>query len=476
MDEDLARTLAQFVGKGYVIAPAGYGKTHLIASAVKAASKRQLVLTHTYAGVHAIKKKMQSLAVPSSNYQIDTIASWALRLCLYFPKTSKWTKEYPEAKDWGRLYEACAGLLERPFVERLVRCSYAGIYVDEYQDCSTQQHLLISALANLLPCRLLGDPMQAIFDFDDQPINWEQQIYPHYKLLGELTKPWRWHIAGATELGDWLDDVGKRLRAGQQISLAAPLPKGIKRVSVDLTDFTNMKRLNFFYPFLDHDEAVIAIHAGDQKSKNKTHKLAQSLGGKFSSIEEVEGKDLFNFIKKLEAAKEAGQRLCLVIEFCKKCCNGVGEILSAATKRGELAKATRATKYPDVLHAANQYLACDSTPNLVRLINAIQGNPQTSIYRRDLLYRLLSVLRVHQANEGLSLSESAHRYQRDFRHSGRPIRHNKLIGTTLLVKGLEYPHAIVLEADAMSPKDLYVALTRGAKTVTIVSLKTVLPG
>lgn len=88
MDNDLPRKLAEFDGKGYVIAPAGYGKTHLIAMAVKASSTRQLILTHTYAGVNAIKKKMQTLAVPESRFQIETIASWALRICLYFPKSS----------------------------------------------------------------------------------------------------------------------------------------------------------------------------------------------------------------------------------------------------------------------------------------------------------------------------------------------------------------------------------------------------
>lgn len=43
------------------------------------------------------------------------------------------------------------------------------------------------------------------------------------------------------------------------------------------------------------------------------------------------------------------------------------------------------------------------------------------------------------------------------------------IGTILLVKGLEFDHAIVLEADSLSKKELYVALTRGAKSLTIVS-------
>ncbi|NKI70264.1 AAA family ATPase [Collimonas pratensis] len=475
MDDDLPAKLAAFAGKGYVIAPAGYGKTHLIAMAVKASSQRQLILTHTYAGVNAIKKKMQTLAVPASRYQIDTIASWTLRLCLYFPNTSKWNKEYPSGKEWAKLYEAGTALLAKPFVERFVRSSYSGVYVDEYQDCSSQQHTLVEAIGKHLSCRLLGDPMQAIFDFADKPVDWERDVYPHYQLLGELKKPWRWHSAGAPELGGWLDEASKRLRAGEKISITTPLPKGVNRVAVDLADFTNPKRLNCFFSFLDTDDAVIAIHSGDQKSKNKTHKLAQALGGRFSSIEEVEGKDIFSFIKKLEAAKTVSERLCLIIEFAKKCCNAVDGILSAATKRGEPARATKATKYPDILELANRYLVDPSSPNLAHLLTAIQSNPDTSTYRRDLLNRFMKVLRVHEENSALSLQESAQRYQRDFRHSGRPIRHNKLIGTTLLVKGLEYDHAIILEAESMSPKELYVALTRGAKTITIVSLRDAIP-
>lgn len=475
MNKDLSKKLAEFGGKGYVIAPAGYGKTHLIAMAVKASSTRQLILTHTYAGVNAIKKKMQAFAVPASHFQIDTIASWALRMCLYFPKTSNWKAECPSGEEWGRLYEACTDLLNRPFVTRLVKSSYCGVYVDEYQDCSTLQHSLVEAVAKLLPCRLLGDPMQAIFDFEDQLVDWEKQVYPHYELLGALEKPWRWQLAGAPELGDWLDNARTRLCAGEKLLLAAPLPKGVQRVAVDLADFTNPKRLNFFYKFLDCEDAVIAIHSGDQRSKNKTHKLAQALGGKFSSIEEVEGKSLFSFIKKVEAAKTSKQKLCLVIDFAKRCCTAVEKTLSAATKLGEPAKATKVTKDLAVLESANRYLIDPSSPNLGSVITAIQANPKTSTYRRDLLNRFMKILRTHEENPELSLLESAQRYQRDFRHSGRPIRHNKLIGTTLLVKGLEYPHAIILEAESMSPKELYVALTRGAKTITIVTTKNSIP-
>lgn len=475
MDEDLPQVLADFAGKGYVIAPAGYGKTHLIAKAVQAGTRRQLVLTHTYAGVNAIRKKMQLLRIPPSRYQIDTIASWALRTCLYFPKTSKWKKDNPTGRDWGKLYAACTALLDRPFVQHVVKCSYGGMYVDEYQDCSNQQHELVEAVAQLLPCRLLGDPMQAIFGFDEQPVDWETAIYPNYQLLGELKTPWRWKLAGADELGQWLGQARALLFESKQLLLDEQLPAGVHRYSVDLNDFNDRKRLRVFFDLLKTDDSVIAIHSGDQKSKNKTHKLAQSLAGKFSSLEEVEGKDLHRFVKKIDSAKSPGERLRQTIVFSKGCCNAVDGVLAAATKRGEAGKVTKTTKCPEILEAANRYLATGYCMDLAALIGLISSRPEVTTYRRDLLNRMMGVLRTHEENPGLTLTEAAGRYQREFRYSGRPIRHNKLIGTTLLVKGLEYDHAIVLEAESMTAKDLYVALTRGAKSVSIVTVANTIP-
>ena len=475
MDEVLPQLLAGFKGKGYVIAPAGYGKTYLIASAVQVATRRQLVLTHTYAGVNAIRKKMQLLRIPTSQYQIDTIASWALRTCLYFPKTSQWKKENPTGNDWGKLYAACTTMLSKPFVQHIVKCSYGGVYVDEYQDCSNQQHQLVESLASLLPCRLLGDPMQAIFGFNEQPVDWEAAIYPNYQLLGELRTPWRWKRAGADELGQWLSQVRALLAENKKVPLAGQLPNGVRKYSVDLSDFNDRKRLGVFFEFLKNKDSVIAIHSGDQRSKNKTHKLAQSLAGKFSSLEEVEGKDLHRFVKKVDGAKSAGERLRLVVNFSKDCCNAVDGVLAASTKRGEAGKVIKTTKCPEILEAANRYLATESHADMAALLSLIRYRPDVTTYRRDLLNRMMSVLRTHEENPELTLTEAANRYQREFRHSGRPLRHNKLIGTTLLVKGLEYDHAIVLEAESMTPKDLYVALTRGAKSVAIVTLIDAIP-
>lgn len=475
MSEELAIKLNDCTTKGYVIAPAGYGKTHLIALAVRASSGRQLILTHTFAGVHSIKTKMTALGVPVSKYQVDTIASWSLRLCLAYPKTSEWKTENPSSKQWNKLYECFAVLLDKKFVRHLVAATYAGVYVDEYQDCSDMQHSLICALAEFLPCRILGDPMQAIFDFDEgKPVDWDASIFPVFDCLGQLETPWRWEKAGASKLGVWLKDVRARLEHGQKIDLANGRPPSVVYVNTD-PKYLATKQYSSLCGLLGQNESVIALHGGDQQSKNKTHRLARTLAGRFSSIEEVEGRELHSFVKHFTAAKtvQAGFRLALA--FSKKCFTGVERAMAAGTKKGEVAKQSKVTKYPLVLNAANDYLNEPTSGHLRSFFLVLKTNPETSAYRRDLLYRFLNVLKMHIEGEGATLAEAANLYQRELRHTGRPISHQKLIGTTLLVKGLEYDHAVILDADSLDAKDLYVAMTRGSKSLTIIGTGRYLP-
>ena len=297
MSEELALKLNDFATKGYVIAPAGYGKTHLIAMAVKAATKRQLILTHTFAGVNSFKTKMHNLGVPASKYQIDTIASWSLRLCLAYPKTSGWKSEHPTSKQWNKLYECCSALLGKQFIRRIVAATYAGFYVDEYQDCSDLQHTLVCAFAEFMPCRILGDPMQAIFDFggdEGKPVDWTVSVYPTFTCLGQLETPWRWKTTGDPNLGAWLKKARETLEKGQKIDLSSGLPACVKHAHTT-PEFLAAKQHLSLLNLLGHQESVIALHGGDQQSKNKTHLLARNMGGKFSSIEEVEGKELHSF-------------------------------------------------------------------------------------------------------------------------------------------------------------------------------------
>ena len=54
------------------------------------------------------------------------------------------------------------------------------------------------------------------------------------------------------------------------------------------------------------------------------------------------------------------------------------------------------------------------------------------------------------------------------RIAGRPVEH-RTVSRTLLVKGLEFEHAVVLNGAEHDVRNLYVAMTRGSKSLTVLS-------
>ena len=467
---DLADVLATQPGSKYVVAPAGFGKTYLIAAAVsRGAHGRQLVLTHTYAGVGALRSKMRELRVPNAAFQIDTIASWALRLARAYSATSGWAAERPTDSEWARLYAVCSALLDRDFIRRIVRASYGGLYVDEYQDCSIGQHELVLRLARDLPCRVLGDPLQAIFDFDGQRVDWERDVAAAFERAGTLEIPQRWVRAGTPEIGAWLQRVRHSIETGQSISLDETVPNGvtIKRAS-STNDLTRVQGNTCRYFRCDSQSTAIAIHEGSHQGKQKCHTLAKNVAGIFSSIEEIEGRALFSIVQKLERATTNQGRLKTVVAFAAQCMTSVNASLSAATKRGERTEVRSNTRNPAVAVAANAYLAEPSSATMLSLLLAVRALNAVEVVRADLLNRMTGVLRKHALNPSLLLREAAEKYHAEFRNRGRPVG-RKLIGTTLLIKGLEFDHAIILDAESLSKRELYVALTRGSRSLTIVS-------
>ncbi|MEO7469174.1 MAG: UvrD-helicase domain-containing protein, partial [Sphingobium limneticum] len=69
------------IDRGTVTAPAGCGKTHLISVALTrhVAPKPILVLTHTNAGVAALRSRLDKAGVEPSHYRLTTIDGWCMR-------------------------------------------------------------------------------------------------------------------------------------------------------------------------------------------------------------------------------------------------------------------------------------------------------------------------------------------------------------------------------------------------------------
>ncbi len=219
MTTDPTQTLAE-APRAFVIAAAGCGKTEEIARAVALNTRRpQLILTHTHAGVRALRDRLASLKVSSQRYNVETIAGWALKYAASYPTLAELMLTNPTGDDWAAVYEAAARVLRSSAVQEVVAATYGGVYVDEYQDCTKRQHHLVMQLAKLLPCRLLGDPLQGIFDFEEDPVKWAEDIEPHFERLPGMTTPWRW-LGKNPALGDRLAKIRQAMMQGDPIGLA----------------------------------------------------------------------------------------------------------------------------------------------------------------------------------------------------------------------------------------------------------------
>ena len=73
----------------------------------------------------------------------------------------------------------------------------------------------------------------------------------------------------------------------------------------------------------------------------------------------------------------------------------------------------------------------------------------TRIYRREMFSAMRAALRMKGLRPGSDLKDAIWEVQNRLRHIGRIIP-KRAIGSTLLVKGLEFDHAVIIHTDSMS--------------------------
>jgi hypothetical protein len=454
--------------RSYLIAAAGCGKTHLIAEAVaKHAAGLQLILTHTHAGIDALRRKLRALGASPSSFHLDTIAGWALRYAVSFPATSGLTVTKPKNAEWVGVYEAAAKLLSRARIHEIVRASYTGVYVDEYQDCTVEQHKLILKLADILPCRILGDPLQGIFGFGSNVlVNWDTDIAGNFERLADLSTPWRWKQNGPPELGDWLQCAREKIQNGQPIDLMSVPPKAQVRW-VCLPSNKNMQyqlQLKTCREMRNEAGNILAVHQWEPQC----NKLVNFLAPMYGNIETIECDDLMKSAEAISSSTGI-DRVDAVVEFAAKCLTGVhqelGTILKVLHKgRGQAKPYKRQIQ----LNLLQVVLNTNSLALVLPAIEGIKAIPGVTAYRRELYFAMCQSLREFATGKHDTLADAAWAVRNRTSRVGRKIR-RRTIGRTLLVKGLEFDHCLLLNADSLRARDLYVAITRATQSLTILS-------
>ena len=461
------------IERGTVTAPAGCGKTQLIAHALAEhrGNKPILVLTHTNAGVAALRGRLERAGVPASAYRLSTIDGWAIRLISTFPGRSAHDPEIlrlvAPARDYPAIRDAALKLLQAKHVSEVLKASYARLIVDEYQDCSVPQHNIVCSLSLILPTCVLGDPMQAIFGFRGNPLaDWNKDVCAHFPVVEELATPWRWRNAGAEELGQWLLEVRRLLAAGRSVDLRSGPPGHVTWIkTVPPNDHAQrLAAARTKSPIADGRLLIIA----DSRNRAAQQNFASQTPGA-STVEAVDLRDLITFASNFDVG--APDALTQLLELAQSVMTNVG-VAELKRRLGSLAKGT-ARKPPN--EAESHALAFERAPSLVaadKLLSELRALPNVRVHRPAILCGVLKALQMASSGN-ISLKEAALRVREENRLLGRSLP-RRAVGSTLLLKGLEAEVAVILDADRMSAQHLYVAMTRGSMKLVVCSSKSLL--
>ncbi|EJN6524566.1 UvrD-helicase domain-containing protein [Escherichia coli] len=455
--------------RGLVVAPAGCGKTHLITEVLSVAQhKPYLVLTHTTAGVTALKKRLKRFSVPSQNYVVTTIDGWALRIAGSFPGLCP-VDVGPEVPNqfYPSLRRSVLALLREGNINEAVRASYSRLLVDEYQDCNVLQHEMTVALSHLLPTVVFGDPMQCIFSFSGPMPHWRDTVQVSFPVLTTLDTPWRWNNVNAPALGEWILDVREKLLNDESIDLAS-CPDFVRFHSLTRDQNANLVRQQQeYYALLRQypDDSLLVL--GDSRRVTSRHQFAQRING-IDVVEPVDLSDVMRMAQGLDSEDTGSGMLDRILRIATEMMTNVE--VNLTLRRVSRILAGRNRTAASLLENALVTLVREpSRHNTRSALQQLEEKEGTRVFRSGACQALKDALSLSVSSPEMSIYEAASVVREQRRYQGdRRITHRS-IGSTLLLKGLECDHALILDAGSMSASNLYVALSRGAKSVVLFS-------
>jgi DNA helicase-2/ATP-dependent DNA helicase PcrA len=460
------------IQRGLVVAPAGCGKTQLIADALvrHAEPKPVLILTHTNAGVVALRARLDNASVKPSAYRLSTIDGWAIRLIATFPQRAGHDPAIVSGArpNYSAIRLAAAYLLKNGHINDVIAASYARLLVDEYQDCSIRQHAIVYYASHLLPTCVMGDDMQAIFGFGDDPLaRWHEDVGTHFPAAGALATPWRWINAGADALGHWLLDVRDKLLASTPIDLRS-LPSRVTWVQLDGTANDHPKLLNACKTTAPNRGGSVLI-IGEATNPASQRRFASQTPGAVA-VEAVDLRDLVNFAAGLDL--HSPDALHRIASFAEELMTNVGAA-DLVRRTATIMRGAERRAASDVERAAIEFLGDRTHKRVAALLVEINKDAGVRVYRPAVLQACLRALDTCHGLDGKTFHEAAIHMREQNRLLGRPLP-RRAVGSTLLLKGLEAEVVVILNADDLNARNLYVAMTRGSQRIVVCSRSPVL--
>ena len=492
-DKSAAEALRSDARLVVVEAPGGCGKTYQGAEFARDAAPalgggRLLILTHTNAACDVFADRTRSIG---SSTEIRTIHGLITEIAGAYHKAlglpadvGAWARRND---GYDQLASHVAALLRRnTFIAAGLASRYPVIICDEHQDTDADQHAIIMSLhASGSRLRVFGDPMQQIYgarakarDIEGATKRWTDLVEGACKFE-ELDHPHRWDT-GEPELGQWILEARKALKAGGQINLAGDLPRGL---TVHVAENTARTALGFATDG-GSSPAIYARSRLDQMlvltGANDTCTSLRAFFGRRIPIWEGHVRD--NLAALIISAKDhtgdPGKLAQATLDFLQNVGGGFtpsgpGKILIADAENG---CTTRRRGMPELVQSMARHIV--EQPNhkgVAAALGRLRELRATEASFAD--------VHVHRARE---LSEAIHLGSYDDPDHGfaeiarrrthaRPQLPERAISTIHKAKGLEFNNVMVMPCDRSSFGDtpaarakLYVAMSRAKRTLMLV--------
>lgn len=460
-----------------LIAPAGYGKTYTIASCLQLVEGTHLVLTHTNAGIASIYEKIRKLGVSSSLYQIETISSFAQKIALSYTFSSSFPPQEESNLYYKSILKRATELIKIVPIKKMLRNSFSGLFVDEYQDCTILQHFMIKELAEIFPTHILGDPLQGIFGFDEEDplvdLSDSDTMGDFLNNRFELDKPWRWIIQGKEELAEDLKRIRENLEQTKAPIQDFSLYKSIVFHSVErrqLYESTSNVFRSEMNKLVYSGHNILFIHSNSVNRFSRINYVVM-FSDKIHLLEAIDDLIFYSTAKsidnwRLNDLNAINNIYNLLIIFFGK--SGIEKWI----KNGLV---INKRKLDDVINMDKLKLLIvdyEASLNLIYLSNLLEFFHDVlgfKTFYADLYYSINHSIKYASYNS-TSVYEEITKQRNITRRVGRKLL-GKTIGTTLLTKGLECDTVVLLEEEPFDYKNQYVALTRGSKEVIVFQIK-----
>lgn len=458
---------AQFVSKpkSMVVAPAGYGKTHAIAECLKHTKGKQLILTHTHAGVASLKEKIQNKHIASNQYRVETISSFTQKYVNAF----YCGHDIPEQDDGKAYYpfiiEKATKLFEITPIKDVIHATYSGLFVDEYQDCTIAQHDLIKALACVLPTRVLGDHLQGIFGFKGQQLVDFEKDLMGFERFPDLCEPWRWKDTNL-DLGHGLHEIRKSLEHRKNIDLS------LHTSHIDVLQIEESDKYKYGSNYnnkiwdLSNEDSVLIIHP-DSSNLNVRKKFTSRFNNAFVLVEAIDHEDFYEFSRRFDTI-DSNNAYSIIYELIPDLFNGATSREEWFNKNGTKRKTSEGDRevIKPICEDIEKIKQKASLSVISKVLKKIRKLPSIKCYRQELFSDLCKALEQAE-HRGISVYEAMKEIRNIKRRMGRKVG-GRCIGTTLLTKGLEFDTVAVLDVHNFTcPKNFYVAITRARRRLII---------